>query len=210
MLFTKKYTIICPKFNEFIMINYFHMYYSKYFKYSDSTSLCTKYNNPIVLINNPIDRFILLYLYWKNIKIINYKLKWNQYVYDADRLFLIKEFITELSTNQIIHSKPSNINENEWLSIFKQQSEWINLLDYKYIGIVACNNNNINKQINRLLTHLHITNKNIHIPNKIKYNLDSMKKLTNNEFLEVHQLFRNDLLLWNNIKYNKDIFKFVI
>jgi len=125
--------------------------YSKYFVMQTHHKLCcTNYNNPIIIIRDPIERFISLFNYWK----------YGSEIFIRDKFFLeknknitIKEFISlmkENKTNTLFHSFT-------WAKHFQKMTHWINNTDYKNI-IILTYKNDMNYTIQKMLRLFNIPN----------------------------------------------------
>jgi hypothetical protein len=125
--------------------------YSKYFVMQTHHKLCcTNYNNPIIIIRDPIERFISLFNYWK----------YGSEIFIRDKFFLeknknitIKEFISlmkENKTNTLFYSFT-------WDKHFQKMNHWINNTDYKNI-IILTYKNDMNYTIQKMLRLFNIPN----------------------------------------------------
>jgi hypothetical protein len=124
---------------KFLLANY-----SKYFFIQSHHILqCNNYNNPIIIIRDPIERFISLFKYWK----------YGSEIFIRDKIFLekyknisIKEFISlikENKTNTLFYSFT-------WNKHFQKMTHWINNTEYKNI-IILRYNNDMNDTIQKML-----------------------------------------------------------
>ena len=166
---------------------------------------CMNNNNPIIIIRDPVDRFISMYKYWKyGSRDID--------IYKRDSVFLknynnytIKDFI------QLIKNKQhGDLYQNfTWNQHFEPITNWINNVDYANI-IVILYTKNLNEKINNLLRLLNIENKHVKLPIVNVSNNKENIQLDDNDILFVKSYFANDFKLYDDINNRPELFKRVI
>ena len=101
-------------------------------------------------------------------------------------------------------------NKTTWDKHFFQQHYWINNTEYNNIIIIKYDKN-LNEKINKLITLIHIPNKNIPLPiiNTTKEN-DENIILTNENFTFIKNYFKDDYDFIEKINNNPELFKLVL
>ena len=184
---------------------YFEKYYSDYIKGKGHFTQCTNDNNPIIIIRDVIERFISMYKYWKYGP-IDTIFKKNNDELEKNKKYNINDFITMIKNNDT----QQLFNKTTWDKHFFQQHYWINNTEYKNIIIIKYDKN-LNEKINKLITLIHIPNKNIPLPiiNTTKEN-DENIILTNENFTFIKNYFKDDYDFIEKINNNPELFKLVL
>lgn len=210
----KKYTFIhIPKCGGSSVETYFEMNYNNYITGTTHKWVCEKDNNPIVIIRNPIDRFISLYHYWKNGS-HGRNSRTNEFT-DKYGNFNIKDFIkmykdnTESIKNNYMHEL---VNGYMWRIHYFPQTYWINPSFFSN-SIVIVYADDLSDKITSLLQFLNIENKGIEL---CKSNITRKKDNELNIILDeedsiwIREHFKEDFDLWDKANNNPDLFKCVI
>ena len=184
---------------------FFAKYYSEYIKGSGHINKCNNLNNPIIIIRNPIDRFISIYKYWKN-GAIDTKYKRNIEFINKYKDITIKEFINLLK----LKSTKDLYLDFTWKQHFDPQTEWITKgTEYKNVIIIKYEKN-LNNKINTLINLLNIKNKNVDLP------LINVSKDVDNIILDeedisfIKEYFSNDYILSFLIDTKPELFRAVL
>jgi hypothetical protein len=203
-----KYTFIQPtKTGGTSIGQYFNNYYSTYITSNGHNTICKNDNNPIIVVRDVSSRFLSMYKYWNNGTIDK--------MYNCDDgckkkhknfSFSILEFIDILKKNksQLYHCFI-------WSQHFDNTTTWIENTDYKNIIIIRYETD-LNEKIQKLINILGIPNQNIPLPKiNVSISIDNEHELNDpdvNEFIE--EYFKNDIILFNSIQNNPELFKLVI
>ena len=200
------YTFIHPtKTGGTACETFFYEHYSEFIKGRGHDNKCMNYNNPIIIIRDPVDRFISMYKYWKyGSRDID--------IYKRDSVFLknynnytIKDFIHLIKNNQ-----HEDLHQSfTWNQHFEPITNWINNVDYANI-IVILYTKNLNEKINKLLSILNIKKKPVELPIINVSNNKENIQLDDNDILFVKSYFANDFKLYDDINNRPELFKRVI
>jgi hypothetical protein len=193
--------------------NFFKENYKNYIKGTGLTNKCTNTNNPIVIIRNPIERFLSSFKYFKNgsekyglnkpvvlkrNRRLNKKLTINQNIN-------LKQFINLIKLNN--HNELKNCYY--WDEHYKPQVNWINNTDYNNIIIIKyCKN--LDEKINKLLELLDIPNKNIELK-KSNITITNEEIVLDDEDIQfIQDYYKEDYILIDKINNNPELFKHVL
>ena len=100
---------------------------------NDHTVLCSDTNNPIIIVREPIDRFLSMYKYWKH-----GSSKWEQEPEHIERC-------KQCSIKDYIHFKKSE-EKDKLITVFTKEEQyapterWLNATKYENIIIVKYTN----------------------------------------------------------------------
>ena len=202
---TNRFSFIHPtKCGGTAVENFLLKHYSKYFNIkSHHTLTCNNYNNSIIIIRDPIERFISLFKYWK----------YGSEIFIRDNLFLEKyknisiknfiSFITENKTNTLFYSFT-------WDKHFQKMTYWINNTDYKNIIIIKYKND-MNDTIQKMLRIFNIPKL---VNNKVeKCNISNNKEqviLDQEDIKFIHTFFKEDFDLIHLINTQPKLFRAVL
>jgi hypothetical protein len=184
---------------------FFRNYYSEFINGEGHDNKCTNYNNPIIIIRDPIDRFISMYKYWKGGSCDMYNYKRSKVFVQNYHNYTIKDFIKLIKNNRY----DVLCQDFTWNQHFQPITNWINNTNYKNI-IIILYEKNLNEKINKLLSNLKIKNKGLELPMINISNNKETIKLDNEDIIFVQSYFANDFKLCDNIKNRPELFKFVI
>jgi len=151
--------------------------------------------NAIIVIREPIDRFISTFKYWK-------KLCMHEQICD-DQVHL-KDFIEYIKTD----------NEKMLISYHYQkwhylpQSNYIEPTNYKNTIIIKYSKTDMNKKMKTLLKYLNISDKGIELPSD-NLSPDFEVHLDDTDLQWIHMYYQKDFELYNNLN-NHELFKLVI
>lgn len=204
----QKYQFVhVPKTGGSAVENFFEKHYSDRIVGTTHKWVCKKDNNPIIIIREPIERFISAYHYWKNGSHgRNSRDKTFHEKYDS---FTIKDFI-QLQKDK---KKRELVIGFMWEVHYDPQTNWIpkdvysNTIVIKYVE-----NENLNNKIIELLKYLNIENKGIPLEkSNITRKIENEKVILDDEdILFIRDRYRSDFELWNNINNNPEMFLHVI
>jgi len=203
---TPIYTFIHPtKTGGTACETFFQKHYSEFIQGNGHDNKCSNTNNPIIIIRDPIDRFVSMYKYWKygSLDIDNFK-RSESFINDHKK-YSIKDFIALIKNKQYTELH----RDFTWNQHFAPIVEWINNTPYKNI-IVIQYEKNLNEKINKLLKLLNIKNKNIELPLiNISNNKEDIQ-LDDNDILFIKTYFNVDFELYDDINNRPYLFKHVI
>ena len=202
---TNRFSFIHPtKCGGTAFENFLLEHYSKYFILMTHHKLtCNNYNNPIIIIRDPIERFISLFKYWK----------YGSELFIRDKIFLekyknitIKDFISfikENKTNTLFYSFT-------WNKHFQKMTHWINNTHYKNIIIIKYKNdmNDTIQQMLRLFKIPNLVNKKVE-----KCNITKNKEnviLDEEDIHFIKEYFKEDFDLINLINTQPKLFRSVL
>jgi len=200
----QKYTFIHPtKCGGTAVEQYFQNNYSNIITGSGHKNVCTAINNPIIIIRDPIDRFISMYNYWKNGSTNGLYIRDNNFIKKYGN-YTIKDYIKLLKTNAV-----RDLNHKfTWRQHYAAQTSWIKK-DYYKNAIVIKYDENLDTKIHELLNYLNITDKNI-ILNKVNVTKKDEVILDNDDINFIKNRYNSDFELINNINNKPELFKKVI
>lgn len=197
------YTFIHPtKCGGTAVEQYLKNNYSHVITGTGHNNVCSATNNPIIIIRNPIDRFISMYNYWKNgsnvyKRHIDFIKKYGKYT--------IKDYIKLLKNNST-----RDLNHKfTWGQHYAPQTSWINKEDY-INTIVIKYDENLDPKVHELLSYLNIDDKNIPLQKVNVSKKDNNVVLDNDDIIFIKQRYSSDFELFDNINNNPELFKKVI
>ena len=207
------YTFIhIPKCGGSPVENYFEKHYSDRIFGTTHKWLSTKDNNPIVIIREPIERFISLYHYWKNGS--HGRNSRNQEFIDKYGKYTISDFIRTFKTcipainGNYMHELSVGFT---WRVHFFKQVYWIPPECFAN-SIVVLYNNDLNDKIHQLLEYIGVVDKNIPLE---KSNATRKKDgeevvISDEDMAWLKEWFKEDFILWEAAKHLPQLFKKVI
>lgn len=210
----ENYTFIhIPKCGGSSVETYFENNYSNYITGTTHKWVCEKDNNPIVIIRNPIDRFISLYHYWKNGS-YGRNSRTTEFIEKYGNC-TIKDFIkiykenTDAIKNNCMHEL---VNSYMWRIHYFPQIYWINP-SFFLNSIVIIYTDDLSDKIKLLLEYLNIENKGIELT---KSNITRKSPEESNIILDeedsnwIREHFKEDFDLWNKANKFPELFRHVI
>lgn len=166
--------------------NFFRRYYKQIIYSEPYCELkCEENNNPIIIVRNPLERFISIYKYWKHYHGHTYK------------NYTINDFVSKIINGNLL------FNED-----YAPITNWINDVPYnKIIIILYCNN--LNEKIQKLLDELKIRNKGFTL---YKYSINNNEEiiLDDTTINFISEYYKDDFQLYDQIIDNPELFKMVI
>jgi len=199
-----KYRFIHPtKTGGTAIEKFFENNYSLYIHGKHHTEICKNYDNPIIIIRCPIDRFISMFNYWKNGS-VDSKYKRPLSFIDEYKNYSIKDFITLIKQKQ---------NEKLYVDFttdlhFSSMNYWISENDYNKT-IVIKYHNDLNTKIPDLLQKLNIPDKKISLE-KFNVSIKEIIELDEEDKIFLKKRFAYDFKLWDTIHNNPNLFKAII
>ena len=200
------YTFIHPtKTGGTACETFFSEHYSEFIKGTGHDNKCTNENNPIVIIRDPIDRFISMYKYWKYGSLDIDKYKRSGAFLQNYNDYTIKDFI------QLIKNKNhGDLYQNfTWDQHFQPIVKWINKTNYANI-IVIIYERDLNEKINKLLDVLKIKPKPVELPIINVSNNKENIQLDDDDIIFIKSYFVNDFKLYDDVNNRPELFKMVI
>lgn len=197
------YTFIhIPKCGGTAVENYFLRYYSDRITGTTHKWVASETNNPIVILRNPVDRFISLYHYWKNGS--HGRNSRNQDFTQRYGDFTIKDFI------QLIKDRKERdlVVGYMWRVHYHPQINWIPKETYKH-AIIVTYVNDLDHKIKQLLEYCNIPYNGI----KLERSNITRKKEGEEVILEqddhdwLQEYFKEDFELWENAFMQPEMFK---
>jgi len=179
---------------------FFKKNYSKDIKGFGFINTCKDYKNPIVIIRNPIDRFISLCNFLINNK--SSEMKESNIICNNIDDFLNLKISND--PNLELFLKKKNIKE-----YYLPQTNWIRKKEYSKT-IVLIYDNNLENKVKELLKYLNIVinDSSLKYINISKKNKKHVFKKNQIEWLK--EEFKSDFRLWDLINNNNMIFRKVI
>jgi hypothetical protein len=200
------YTFIHPtKSGGTALEEFFALHYNTYIKGKRHETLCTNTNNPIIVVREPIDRFISMYKYWKNGSIdFNIHMRPGDFLKKYNN-YTIKDFINLIKKNSTKELHVAFTNKFH----FATTKQWINNTPYNKI-IVIKYIKNLDIKMPYILKNLGIPDK--HIPLPIA-NVSSSKEdiiLDEDDLNFIRRRFKDDFDLYNDVNTKKSLFRMVL
>ena len=199
-----KYRFIHPtKTGGTAIEKYFENNYSEYIIGKFHTEICKNYNNPIIIVRCPIERFISMFNYWKNGSMDSKYKRLSSFI-DEYKYYSIKEFIKlikEKQTNKLYIDFTNDLH-------FSSMKYWISENDYSKTVIIKYHND-LNTKIPDLLHKLNIPDKKI-ILEKFNVSIKEKVELDEEDKSFLKKQYNYDFKLWDTIHNNRKLFKAVI
>jgi len=199
---TNKYTFIhVPKTGGSAIHKVIKKKYPEYFDvYSNHfhNLVATQYNQPILCIREPIDRFVSIYKYWKQ------GVRKHHPTIDTS----VKYFIYCLKNNsdKLLFGNPPILSEYHYFP----QSYYLSPNVYSYATVLVYDKTNMEEKLHTLFEYLQLEN-----PDSFKLKKKNVSKKTevvlDEEDIEfIHNRYHDDFVLWDNLNQHPEMFKKVI
>lgn len=199
-----KYKFIHPtKTGGTALEKYFEAHYFNYISGKGHANTCKDFNNPIIVVRCPIERFISMYNYWKNGSVDSQYNRGPKFIEKYGN-YSIKNFIDLLKEN-----KENDLYKGfTWNVHFASMQHWIKENDYSKT-IVITYDTDLNNKIKTLLNQLNIPDKNI-ILKRINITKKEPVSLDETDMDFIKKRYAYDFRLWNNIHATPTMFMCVI
>jgi hypothetical protein len=203
----EKYTFIhIPKCGGTPVEWYFNDNYKEHIIGMTHSYIATTTNKPIIIIRNPIERFISLYHYWKNgshgrnSRPAEFHEKYGN--------FSIKQFIELIKNNQ----RNELVYGYTWREHYYPQVHWISSETYKN-AIVITYVPDLQEKIYKLFDFIQIKNKFIPLGKKNetrKKEGEENVKMDEDDIQWLKEYYPLDFILWENANDKPEMFLHVI
>ena len=174
--------------------------YSEKIQGIGTINACKDYKHPIIIIRNPIDRFISIcnfFISYKGLEMKEKKINCKN----------INDFLDLKMRKDVNLEKLLNKTENR--KYYSKQTNWIREKEYNKT-IVVVYDKNLEIRINDLLKYLNIEIKDVSLKNINKIQ-NKKKFIFKKEQLEwLKNEFKSDFLLWDLVNNNESKFRKVI
>jgi hypothetical protein len=160
--------------------------------------VATQYNQPILCIREPIDRFLSIYKYWK------------QNVHDFYPMIntSVKYFIYCLKNNsdKLLFGNPSILSEYHYFP----QSYFIAPDAYPYSIVLIYDKTEMKEKLQSLFEYLNLEN-----PENFKLKMNNVSKKTDiildeEDLHFIYNRYHDDFVLWDKLNQQPEMFKKVI
>ncbi len=200
------YTFIHPtKSGGTALEEYFASHYDTYVKGKKHEILCSQTNNPIIVVREPIDRFVSIYQYWKNGSVDFDKHKRSEDFVKRYSKYSVKDFINLIkknSTNELYVTFTKKAH-------FDTTHAWINNTPYNKIIIIKYIKN-LDLKMPYILKTLGIPDKKIPLPIANVTHSKEDVILDEDDLNFIRQRFKDDFELYNKVNNKKELFKMVL
>lgn len=207
------YTFIhIPKCGGTCVEKYFENYYSDRIQGTTHKWLCTKDNNPIVIVRNPVDRFISLYHYWKNGS-HGRNSRGSDFIEKYGNS-TIKDFI-EMYKRNIVAIQNNWMHElvsgYMWRLHYFPQVHWM-APEFFENSIIIIYTENLNEKIHKLLEYIGVEDKKIHLEhtNITRKKDGELVELDEEDMKWLKEVFKDDFEMWDAVHHEPSRFKHVI
>jgi hypothetical protein len=166
---------------------------------------CANSQNPIIVIRDPMDRFVSIYKYWRN------GAEDGKYKRDPDWVSIntISDFIAKLSRNDTGFAKKYLHRDFTTDLHFSEQRHWLKPQDYSKTIVVAYDKDGLDRKLRDLLCHLKLPPTGLPLPrvNVTKSLLGVCCAMTDRDRAWVREKFKNDFELWHLVTRHPQRFK---
>jgi len=178
-------------------------YYFKYIRGRGHRNICKTLNHPIVIVREPISRFISMYNYWKYGSISGEFTRDDEF-FNKYCSYSIKTFIDKVS------KKIDDLKYTfTWREHFKQQTCWIPERTYKNTIIIKYTED-LQKSVYKILDYLQIPNRNIPLEKVNVSKKEEMVVLDHEDIENIREIYKEDFELWYKIENHSELFMFVV
>jgi hypothetical protein len=204
-----KFTFVHPTKNGGTAIeDFLSEHYSTYFTGHGHNHTCAHSDHNVIVIREPVSRFISMFKYWK---------LGGDHIYKRDSKFVekygdttISDFLDMLRSGNItdLHQ------EFTWHLHFSPQSHWLQFEDYKKTIVIRYDKTSLQDKLFQVLEELKIPNIGASLP-MVNVSLgkdegDNEYTLTEKEKRQLKNLFPGDFDMWNKINKYPELFRMVV
>lgn len=185
---------------------YFKKYHPKHISGVGHTHTCSNSKNPIIIIRDPVDRFVSMFKYWRN------GAESGKYTRDErwnPKCESINDFIGLLERNDQGFKKKFLHRDFTTHLHFAEQTNWLKPSDYKKAIVITYDKHAMDEKMKSLLNYLNIEAKGLPLPKtNVTKHVDSIDTVIDEQHMaSLKRMFAADYRLWHMVTCHPSRFK---
>ena len=186
-------------------ITCFTKYYPNLILSKGHTMKCSECHFPIIILRDPLDRFLSMYKYWKYGAKDGEHQRTNDFI-NVMKNVSLKDYIQFVKSNNPILLTKFTSKEH-----YSPLTNWITPSDYSKTIIIIYDKKNMEQKVFDLIQYLNVYNFNISFPEKnVSKGNESLNELSEELIQEIKEMYKSDYELFDKIKNEPHLFKKII